>query len=100
VLRSVVDDMCRLVGRQVTLKRAGLADASFLGVIRGIRPDDLVASAAQADMLVVIPAAQLTGRAPKKFDRIVANGRQFTVQFVREGYDGAELCVYKAAVRG
>ena len=100
MLRQVTDELCRDMGRPITLKREGVADAQFVGVIRGIRPDDLVGSAQQADMLVVMPAAQLAGRAPKKFDRVVANDRVFTIQFVRECYDGAELCAYKATVRG
>jgi len=100
MFRKAADLMCALMGRTVTLKREGLADADFDGVIRGVRADDLVGSAAQADMLLVIPAAQITGRAPKKFDRVVALGRQWTLQFVRECYDGDELVVYKALIRG
>jgi hypothetical protein len=100
MMREQTDAMCRDMGRPVTLAREGLPDAPFLGVIRGLRADDLVGSADQADMLCVIPAAQLTDRAPRKFDRIVANGRTWTVQFVRECYDGIELCAYKALIRG
>jgi hypothetical protein len=100
MFRAVTDELCRDMGRPITLKREGVADVEFLGVIRGVRPDDLVASAQQADVMVVMPAAQVPGRAPKKFDRIVANGRVFTLQFIRECYDGAELCAYKATARG
>src|SRR5262245_44295515 len=100
MLRAVTDQLCRAMGREATLKRDAMADVDFVGVIRGIRPDELVGSAVQGDFLVVIPAAQITGRAPKKFDRIVANGRVYTVQFVRECYDGGELCSFKATVRG
>jgi hypothetical protein len=100
MLREATDRLCRLFGRPCTLKRDGLADLPFTGSIRGLREDDLVGSAAQADLLCVLPAAQITGRAPKKFDRIISNGRQYTIQFVRECYEGAELCSYKAAIRG
>jgi hypothetical protein len=100
MMREQTDAMCRDMGRPITLAREGLPDAAFRGVIRGLGPDELVGSAEQADMLCIIPAAQIAERAPRKFDRIVANGRTWTVQFVRECYDGIELCSYKAIVRG
>lgn len=88
------------MGRPVTVKREGIDDVTFTGVIKGLRPDDLVQSAQQGDMTLVIPAEQWSGRAPKKFDKVLANGRMWTIQFVRECYEGPILCSYKAQIRG
>jgi hypothetical protein len=91
--------MCDLIGRPMTLKR-GATEVAFNGVLRGLRPEELVNSADQGTLECVIPAKQMTSIVPKKFDRIAAGGREFTIQFVRECYDGAELSAYKARVLG
>jgi len=100
MFRAIADMMCQMMGRPMTLVRDGGTTVSFVGKIVGQRADPLLQSAEQGDMLCVIPAAQVTTLVPKKFDRIIANGRVFTVQFVRECWDGAELAHYKAIIRG
>jgi|SRR5262245_31213061 len=99
MLRELTSTICLRFGRPLMLKR-GATTVEFHGVIRGLRPDELVQSAEQSDALCVLPAEQITGLVPKKFDRIIGNGREYTVQFVRECYDGATLTAYKALIRG
>jgi hypothetical protein len=99
MFRGFTDAMCNVFGRAMTLKRGAL-EVPFRGVLRGLRAEELVQSATQGTLLCVMPAAQLGGTVPKKFDAITANGRTFTVQSVRECYDGGELASYKAYVLG
>lgn len=99
MFRAFTDAMCNLLGRPMVLK-SGATETNFKGVLRGLRAEELVQSAEQGDLMLVIPAAQLGAVVPRKFDRITASGRSFTVQRVRECYEGAELASYKAIVRG
>lgn len=99
MFRALTSDMCDMLGRPMVLKRGGL-EVPFHGVLRGLRAEELVQSANQGQLLCVMPAAQLGSTVPKKFDAVTANGRTFTVQSVRECYDGAELASYKALVSG
>jgi len=100
MLRALTNAMCNLMGRPMLLKH-GTSEVPFNGVLRGLRAEELlVQSAAQGDLLCVMPAAQLGATVPRKFDSVTANGRAFTVQSVRECYSGAELASYKAVVRG
>lgn len=99
MFRDFTNAMLNLLGRPMTLKR-GATEVPFKGVLRGLRAEELVQSADQGDLLIVIPAAQVTTLVPKKFDKVRASGREFTVQHVRECYEGAELASYKAVVRG
>lgn len=99
LMRGYTSAMCDLLGRPMALKR-GAEIVNFNGVLRGLRGEELVQSADQGEMLCVIPAAQVTTLVPKKFDRISANGREFTIQRVRECWDGSNLAAYKAIVRG
>lgn len=98
--RGYASAMADAIGRPMTLKRGGAELATFSGVLRGLTAAELVNSADQGDMLLFIPAAQIGVTVPKKFDRVIAKGREFTIQRVRECYDGEELAAFKAYVRG
>lgn len=99
MFRALTSDMCNLMGRPMVLRRGGV-EVSFNGVLRGLRAEELVNSAMQGQLLCVMPAAQLGASVPRKFDSVTANGRTYTVQSVRECYEGSELASYKALVSG
>src|SRR5262245_34460142 len=98
-MRSLCNSVLNVFGRPLTLRR-GTQSVNFYGKIGGLRADEFIGSAEQGDALCVIPAAQITNMVPKKFDRIIAAGREYVVQHVRECYVGAELAMYKAIIRG
>ena len=104
VLKLPLRVVLKLFGRQVFYNaQAGAAD-SIVAWIRGVRTDDLFASAIQSDMAAIVDGGEFVakiGPSPRRFDRLrTTAGLTYSVEEWRGAPVEADPVFYKLLLRG
>lgn len=96
----------RMFGRATEYMQQGdSAGTEVNAFVRGIRTDDLFASAQQQDLAGVIDVAEFqtafgSGVTPRKFDRLTTGGKSYTVQEWRGSPNDDAPVFWKILLRG
>jgi hypothetical protein len=93
-----------LFGRQVFYTAHGGTGDSVVAYIRGVRADDLFASAMQGDLAAVVNGAEFAakiGPSPRRFDRLrTTAGLTYSVEEWRGAPTESDPVFYKLLLRG
>jgi hypothetical protein len=92
-----------LMGRDVTYRVQGAADATVRCFIYGVKVQALFGAALQGDQVAVINAdefAAKVGPVPRKFDRLLTSTRSYAVEEWRGSPNYDQPVVFKLLLRG
>jgi hypothetical protein len=90
-------------GRQVDYTAQAGPAGSIVAYVRGVRTDDLFASAIQGDVAAVVGAAEFAakiGPSPRRFDRLRAMALTYSVEEWRGSPTDAAPVFFKLLLRG
>jgi hypothetical protein len=94
----------KLYGRQVSYTAQSGVGGSIVAYIRGVRAEDLFASAIQADLAGVVDAGEFVtkiGPSPRRFDRLRTEaGLTYSVEEWRGAPVEADPVFFKLLLRG
>lgn len=91
-------------GSSMTLRRAGQSDISFFGFVSNLSPNALVGELQQGDVSITVPGETLTASSwtlpVRKGDKLVFDGKTYTVQSCEDFFISNELIRSNLIVRG
>ena len=104
VLKLPLRFVLKLFGRQVSYTAQAGPSGSIVAYVRGVRTDDLFASAIQADLAGVVDAGEFAtkiGPSPRRFDRLRTDaGQTYSVEEWRGAPVDAAPVFFKLLLRG